>query len=933
MSNLSSREESFVDMMGKSDEHTRKGFKLILGRPCYVKYFDTLHERGFFDADHNPSPVRVNAEGHLQIPYWKALDYLAECARWADAKDDLKLAEKIMAVVGSVSRISTSSDSHDNYHTYRTFAEILGLLPIESVVAEDLAPVEDWLSTRFDRSLVVHALDEGVVRRFLGSEKQDAWVKAVQLIGFCTRVRWQRTQYGTDDEEPRGVVDEYWLQRLIDHHGQSLGQKAGRPAAELFAQRVRDVFGRGGRAKWSHVFRPAVEENGQNSDGKSIENCVVVGLREVLLAWCDHDLPMAMRFVEQLLRDENEMCRRIAIFVLNRRWDSLRTLYRPVAVPEFLSSGHLHELYGLIRDHFEDFSGCEKGLTIDAIRHLPQIEGAAPELREHFQHRWLTATAGTSYEPAVDWLAQLDHKHTRSIDHPDYLSYSKSRWGPGPSKYSVQELVSFARERSIVTKLIEFKPGNMWDGPTVEGLIEELEQAVGSAPDQFVYVLPEFVEAPRDYQYGLIKGFLKLWQNPTENASPTQWADIWNHLFMFFRQLLNDKRFWKIDDAKPGWAQPSWISNVIADLLIEGTRDDNRAYPSALLPVGWDLICILVESEERISEPINDPMNQSINSPKGRALQAAFGHILRRCRLADKEAGNHVEVWQESRCLLDYELAQCVGGNYEISTLCGARLGNLGYIDQDWLENNIRRIFPSDQPRNLRCAVGGLAYAAVSLSIYRLLKDHGVIDSSLAIEDQDQYGREKLMERLMLGYIWGEECLDSPRFVHLFKSANPEDFRWIHSFLGSIRGEVPGPKQVERIVAYWRYCVTWAEQQADRPTWLLSGLSVLTSFLTTAEGNRDLLLSVAPHVPLHHEAYEFIGELNRLVGESPDEVCDTVERFIDTHEPFYDYEGRMRALIARLAELEHRGDAIRFCEKLRSMNGMETLFNELTLMA
>ena len=933
MSNLSSREKSFIDMMGKSDEHARKGFELILHRPCFVKYFDTLHGRGFFDADHNPAPVRVNAEGHLQISYWKALDYLVECSRWADAKDDLKLAKKIMAVVGSVSRISASSDSRDNYHTYRTFAEILGVLPIESVVAEDLAPVEDWLSTRFDRSLVVHALDGGVVRRFLGSEKEGAWVKAVQLIRFCTRVRWQPTQYGADDEEPRGVVDEYWLQKLIDHHGQSLGQKVGRRAAKLFAQRVRDVFGRGGRAKWSHVFRPAVEENGQNSEGKSIENCVVVGLREVLLAWCDHDLPMAMGFVEQLLRDENEMCRRIAIFVLNRRWDSLRTLYRPVAVPEFLSSGHLHELYGLIRDHFDDFSGCEKGLTIDAIRHLPQIEGAAPELHEHFQHRWLTATAGTSYGPAADWLAQLDHKHTRSLDHPDYLSYSESRWGPGPSKYSVQELVSFARERSIVKKLIEFKPGNMWDGPTVEGLIEELEHAVSSAPDQFVYVLPEFVEAPRDYQYGLIKGFLKLWQNPKENSSPTHWADIWNHLFMFFRQLLTDKRFWKIDDAKPGWAQPSWISNAIADLLIEGTRDDNRAYPSALLPVGWDLICILVESEEQISEPITDPMNQSINSPKGRALQAAFGHILRRSRLADTEVGNHVEVSQESRCLLDSELAQCVGRNFEFSTLCGARLGNLGYIDQDWLENNIRRIFPSEQPRNLRCAVGGLAYAAVSLSIYRLLKENGVIDSALAIADQDQYGREKLMERLMLGYLWEEDCLDSPRFVHLFKSANPKDFWWIHRFLGSIRGEVRGPKQVERIVAYWRYCVTWAEKQADRPTWLLSGLSVLTSFLTTAEGNRDLLVAVAPHVPLHHETYEFIGELNRLVGESPDEVCDTVEEFIDTHEPFYDYEGRMRALIARLAELEHRQDAIRFCEKLRSMNGMETLFNELTLMS
>ena len=71
MVSLTQKEQSFVDMMGKSDEHMRKGFELILGRPCFVKYFDTLNERGFFDAERNPVPVRVEPEGHFQISYWE----------------------------------------------------------------------------------------------------------------------------------------------------------------------------------------------------------------------------------------------------------------------------------------------------------------------------------------------------------------------------------------------------------------------------------------------------------------------------------------------------------------------------------------------------------------------------------------------------------------------------------------------------------------------------------------------------------------------------------------------------------------------------------------------------------------------------------------------------------------------------------------------
>ena len=92
MADLTAREKSFIDMMGISDEHMRKGFEIVLRRPYFAGYFDTLKERGFFDADRNPVPVRVGSEDHFQIPYWKALDYLVECARWADARDDPELA-------------------------------------------------------------------------------------------------------------------------------------------------------------------------------------------------------------------------------------------------------------------------------------------------------------------------------------------------------------------------------------------------------------------------------------------------------------------------------------------------------------------------------------------------------------------------------------------------------------------------------------------------------------------------------------------------------------------------------------------------------------------------------------------------------------------------------------------------------------------------
>ena len=929
MSSLTANEKSFVEMMAKSGEHARKGFELIMKRPDFVKFFDTLTEREFFEPANNPAPIPVPPQGHIRIPYWKALDYLIACARLAGDTDNAELAEKILTVVRAVTAGSTLGDSLHNHHTFRAFAEIIELLPIASVKPKDLELVKVWLDTKYDRSGVVHALDEGALGRFLASTDSDAWRKAVQLVRYCTAIRWKPTNLDPDREEPVTVADEYFLEEIISRYASSLGMKVGAEAARLFAERVGEVFGRGGRAQWSYVFRPAVEEDGQNRQGYSADNCVVKGLRDVLLSWCDHDAKGANPFVHSLLRDENEMLRRIGIFVLGQRWEDLRTLYSSIVDSELFTFAHLHELYGLLRDHFEGFNNREKEATVNAIRNLPTNEGDADGRRERVQLRWLSAVAGTTYEPAANWLGELTAEYGPQPEHPDYPSFTETRWGPGPSPYSVRELVALANEGSVVETLSAFSPSGAWQGPTVEALVEELERAVSAAPLRFVDVLRQFLHAPRQYQYALVNGFLKLWREPKASATPSEWNRIWNSMFDFFEQLLEDPQFWNTADTNGSEGALSSLSKVIADLLHDGTRDDQHAYPESLLPRGWSLIQILVQHGEAVNAPSDDPMTQAINSSKGRALEAAFSHILRRCRIADQTTGSHATTWAEMRQFMNQELAQCVDANFEFSTLCGAYLGNLEYIEEHWLKKNIKDIFPVGHPSNFGCALGGLAYASVTRKIYRMLRDAEVMDNALCLELQSQQSREKLMEKLTLGYLWGEETLDAPRFAYLFDSKHPEYFELINLFLRSIRSVTLKHEQLDRIVDYWERCTIWAQKQVTPPANFLSSLSALTVFLPTAAQYVDLLLAVAPYVDVHRDTYEFLYELNRLVEDSPGEVCRVLTKFIDTHEPFYDYEDRMQTLVKRLAHLGFREHAIDFCNKLHSMPGMETLYNEL----
>ena len=85
-----------------------------------------------------------------------------------------------------------------------------------------------------------------------------------------------------------------------------------------------------------------------------------------------------------------------------------------------------------------------KQATIGALRNIPIPDGdeEGPGGVERLQFRWLNAISATSDEPAAKWLGELTSKYGSPPKHPDYLSYIETRWGPGPSPYSAEELVA-----------------------------------------------------------------------------------------------------------------------------------------------------------------------------------------------------------------------------------------------------------------------------------------------------------------------------------------------------------------------------------------------------------------------------------------------------------------------------------------------------------
>lgn len=937
MPELSAKMMSFIKLMKKSREHARRGFELLLARPGFEGYFDNLEEDGFFSPDRNPALVPAEEPGFFRVPYWEVLDYLKAVAKLSGERNDLELARKVMKVVRNVSEARELDGSiRDNYHTYRIFSEILGLVPCVVISSDDLNLIPGWMESRFDRGMVGHALDEGVLRRLLNSDSPADWDKAILILRHVTAVRWVKDRsFDEPAEKPETVMDDHWLKELIAHHPETLGTKVGKSSAEIFLERIREIFGRGNRDIASRYDRPAIEEHKQNHDWNGPFNRFVEGLRDVLLRWVEIDASAAKPFVAALLHDEVEIVRRIGIYVLGQSWDVLRDIYQTVLGPRLFHEGHLHELYGLLKTRFDNMGDGEKERTVEAIRQIPLPEGDEPEQRrKRIQRRWLSAIAGKGFTTADAWFGDLQSDKALgplSI-HPDFFSYMESAWGPGPTPYQVQDLLAFVESGPVVEKLNAFRQTDEWRGPSTAALVDTLVEAVGLAPESFLRLLPAFLGAKRPFQYGVIKGFYRLWESPGGNKPQIDWDRAWEIIVGFFENLIGNPEFWTEGITEKHGLTPTrdWIPPAVADFLEAGTKKDAKVYPDDLLPRTWALIGVLLDNAENAGEPGDDAMTQAINSSKGKAVEALINHALRVCRLSDRRSDSHAKEWAEMAPAFERELAQCENKNYEFSTLAGAYIANLDYMSHEWLEANVGRIFSLDFPANCFCALGGLAYAPTSRPVYALLAVSGVLDRALRQELKGKYTREKLIERIALAYLWGDEELDTPRFAYLFEACLVDDLKAASGFFWSVSNQELSITQVSRILNFWERCITLSRTTAEPPAHLLSGLSRLTCYLESiGEREREWLLAVAPYVHIDNNDESFIEELGRLAEQNSEVVSAVFGKMLDTYTPSWDFQDRIKSLIERLAVHGRKTDALSYAERLQHLQGMLQVFMKL----
>lgn len=922
----------FIKRMLENEEQEKKGFELLLEKEYFADFFDHLKAAGLFAGSRTPGPQPASKPGSVWIPYWAPLDYLEACARLAKTQQDTKLAIKVLEVVRECSSVSNPDGSNrHNYYTSKKFAEILGLLPTAIVENSDIDLISRWLSDPYDKGFVCSALSKGLMLELLSSPVLDDWAKAVKVLDHCTELAPDRC-----DDQPTTLVEDYWLKEFINSHSSSLGEQAGASATAVFMKRLSQIFGSGTRSTHGYLFRPAIEDHAQNHDWYGAENRCIEGLRDVLLSWVGANPETAKETVKSLLHADLEIARRIAIHVIHVRWNDLGELLIEAIGPDLFRPGHLHELYLVLKERFPKLQPEQQNSVLDAIENIYISEASEnrERLRRIVQRNWLSALEGKGNDRADQWFTELGSgdEAIGVSAHPDFHSYMESSWGEGPSIYQPMELLAFAQSGDLVGVLNDFKQTDQWKGPTTRALVSALEAAVAEQPALFVSSLPTFLNAKRSFQYGLLSGLKQAWDASAKSSSDLDWNEAWDKILNFLSQLISPLQFWSeaIEPDPDFCPSRDWIPPVIADFLRSGTRNDKHAYPPELLPRALVIIELLLERAESSSAPSDDPMHMAINSPKGKAIEALFTHALRHCRVSDQLSGSHSETWATLQPIFTKELDKTEGGNFEFSALSASYLANIQYLSETWLIASIEKIFPKKFPNNLNSALGGFVYSEPTKLTYKLLVNAGVIDIAVQSYEGKSQIKDRLIERIALAYLWGEETLESQRFAWWFKNLDMKALTAVSHYFWSISKQEITSEQVTLIMQFWKKCIDIVHREDPSSDQLFSGLSRLACYVNLINEPEDALMTaVAPFAHIGHNADWFIESLERLADVNPQAISRILKLVLDTHDPNFDFDDRLKSIAMKFSEHQMRDEAIQLVNRLRRLRGMPELYEKL----
>lgn len=773
-----------------------------------LQWLKPLKEKRYFLPEKNPKPLELpDQPGSYIIPHWGVLDYLENVANKNIEQPSNEITNLIIEIINSIINYKNGKgESIDNYLTDWIILKIICTLPVEKIENQHIVFIGEALKSKWNTTLVEGEIGKTVFPKLINGEAKALIIKLIELIFEFQKIEKEIT------DKYISTMDAYWLSDALKKNKPGIAKLCGLEAVEIALGKIKAIT-KEDNSQFNIIWIPTIEDHPQTILTDRYECQLVHFVRDILEQLEPNKIKLK---VNDLLKEEHPIFKRIALHIINYHYKDLRGLFWELKGNPLDEMFIKHELYELFKANCISFPKRQIKKVLLWIEsknyYVPDDIKNNKELKENMlayrKREWLSALLPTKDPDVIAIYEKLEKINSSELEHPGFDTWSESGWGT-ISPIEGVELLKKSNEE-IAEYLRGFKGENVWKEPSQEGLAETFRKCVTENPERFANDIRPFINVQRIYQHALLWGFSEAWRAKRNF--------LWDSLLNFVIQIIESDAFWNEKYTGRSDNYRNWIVSQIAGLIEEGTKDDNHAFEGKLLPQAEKILLVLVEKTESDLFEMNDLITSVLNSSKGKIFSAMVNYSLRSARLAKK---SQVDRWVAPiKAYFDKGLNRKYEPSLEFSVTLGKYLINLCYLDEKWVTANINKIFPKDYDVHWKAAFTGYLFYCSNIheEIYFLLRKNDHYSKAIQTNFSDEHITKKLVQHICIGYIAGWERLDdeASMITKLIKDKNASHFTAIINFFWMRRDKVTNGMK-EKVKPLWKTLFDILSQNEENP--------------------------------------------------------------------------------------------------------------------
>ena len=883
-----------------------------LDSPAWLK---PLKDAGWFDPESRPLAQEVvdQSESYATVP-WYALEYVETVANHVKDSFCDETVDILIDIINTmVDYANDTGKSLGNDLTDHRVIKIICTFPIERMESRHIIYIGVALKSRGNSPSLVNCTISDIILPKLLNEGAEELILGLLEVMLDAKVVNRRII---------PVMEEHWLGEAFETYGAAIAKVCGVKAAQITLAQIRSLIDDGA---YSFDFIQRVGSPASDISRADYAE-LLANFVSRLLQFSEPD--SVAETVGTLLQESYTLIRRIALTAVMHHYKDLKQFLwewqgNPLEVVKLKP-----EFYQLIQTNCCVFNESEIEQILQWIESA-KYEVSAKDIETqtkvvaYKKREWLSALLVTDNQKVISASQKYEQINPVELEHPGLLWWTEIGWGD-PSPVTVEDL-SDKSNAQIASFLKSFKEREDSDPlvPTQEGLRQTFEECVTSDPQRFTADLHLFQDIRVSYQHSILSGFLTAWRDKKEFD--------WAPLLEFIHQILYSESLWNKQDH-PGLNYRNWVISTVADLVTAGTADDKHAFSPQLLTLAENILLVLVEKVESNSPVIAtrngismiDLPTTFFGSVKCKVFTAMINHALRCARTSNVAQGERwsLTIKEAFSKKLDREVEPFIGLPFAF----GAYLPNLFYLDEEWVIDNIDRIFSQEDEGSWYTTFLGYLYYSnvVHVPLYSLLKERGYyqkvistgfVDFADEVLLEDVY--QQLVAHVYVGWIENLEMLDDETSLiyQLINSGKPNLLSALIHFFWRQRDTLPEEMKA-KVKPAWRALYKNLSQKSDMLEYkeVLSRLSGWVALVDKIDGEVLKWLKMSTHHirGLTDSAF-FVEGLLSHTSKTPAEVGEIyLEMLYHDVYPYHDQE-HIQGIVRVLYNTKHKEVANQIC--------------------